>query len=168
MGALAVALLGGPAGAEVEEDQPSAEQGPQYVALTPDGLLQDAAGGLLRFPGSRLALVMVGHSFAWRGEQGWVPANPVGEQERQTLRHAVDEFNKIPGLGLTLELVETTAPAYSLGNVWPNRDKLVVYWAVGRPGLGAALRAERAAEFLQGGRDHGRPGSGRAVRLLQR
>lgn len=111
---------------------PGFGQGPRAgdtPALTPDGLVQDAAGALLKVVEERWTVLVATSVYSWTKEKGWAPSWSLGDSERAAIRHAVEEFNNIPGLALKLEYKETNDPAVTLENPWSNRDKLVVYWA---------------------------------------
>ena len=98
--------------------------------LAPPGILADRDGVAVRARSGLWTLHNVVDTFRWESKKkAWRRKGRLGKTERDAVANAVTAFNMTRNLNLQLKIEDTTDPAYSIGNPWENRNKLVVYWA---------------------------------------
>lgn len=96
----------------------------------PPGVLLDQAGVGLAFQEREVTVYNVTQLFAYdKLNSRWKSVGAVGRAESDSLKHAIAEFNKIPGLRLKLRYAEAGGSTFSLNHVRRHMDKIVVYWA---------------------------------------
>lgn len=122
----AYALQAGVSAAESsldDADEPAA-------AAVPPGCRSDGAGGLLRYGGREWTIVTGVFSSVWDpAAKRWNRGGPVSDNNLLAVRSAVEQFNRIPGLGLKLRYRETADPAFAIANLKDHLEEFVVFWA---------------------------------------
>lgn len=66
---------------------------------------------------------------SWDKERGWYRVRSTSRLERDTVRRAVDEFNRLEGLGLKLDYTESDGPEASLNSRARAPGRIMVKWA---------------------------------------
>lgn len=106
---------------------------PEPGSGPPPGTIVDEGGNAIRYRGKRWTVETSGFVESWEPGEGWRRTHEINTLQKSSLEHAIAEFNKIPGLDLSLTLSIDPDPGVSLNNVWKNKDRFIVY--VARDGL---------------------------------
>ncbi|MBI4389611.1 MAG: DUF4124 domain-containing protein [Nitrospinae bacterium] len=108
--------------------EPSREPAPG--SGPPPGTIVDQGGNAIRYRGKQWTVEISGFVESWEPGKEWRRTHEISALQKSSLEHAIAEFNKIPGLDLSLALSINPDPGISLNTVWKNKDRFIVYVAM--------------------------------------